>query len=127
MAQAPSAAFTISPRPTATFSAIPQATTTAGPSPAPTLTQTPTPEPVPEIETLNAEQAGQVCLDNQLRVWPEGEITGPPRVEERTVLPRWLVAIPAENENGPYTVFCLIHEDPTRPENEAVANLSKSL
>lgn len=76
---------------------------------------------------MSAADAGQRCLDNIAQWLTDATVTGSPRVESRTVLPEWLVLVPVENENGPYTAFCYLGGDPADPQNDGVGGSETSL
>jgi len=79
--------------------------TPAEPEPEPEPTETPTPD------TVSADEAGQLCLDNQ-SPWGSYVPTGPPVAHERAIEPRWFVLIPGENENGGGFIQCIVSADP---------------
>jgi len=79
----------------------------AEPEPEPEPTETPTPTP----DTVSADEAGQLCLDNK-SPWGSYVPTGPPVAHERAIEPRWFVLIPGENEHGAGFIQCIVSADP---------------
>lgn len=108
-------------------------TGSASPTPVPTVTvtvtatTTTTPTPTVDASLLGPDEAVRVCVGNLTRVSPEDTVLGGARVEERSVLPKWLVLLPAENVNGPYTVACYVSESPNDPANQAIEQSSNSV
>lgn len=114
---------------TPTASASPQTAAPSAPSPTPSTPSTPAPPASPDDATAptapTAPSAADVCIERHEESLNPGDgerFTGEPVVYERSLDPRWLVVIPAENIYGPLYVECIVSDTDSGPQVES--NLS---
>ncbi|WP_396641405.1 hypothetical protein [Microbacterium sp.] len=62
---------------------------------------------------MTEDEAAAACLATHDD--PAVTVTGPARVEARSVEPEWMVIFPASNVNGPMNIVCIVGGDPSAP------------
>ncbi|KAA9083763.1 hypothetical protein [Microbacterium radiodurans] len=111
---------------TPTASASPQTATPSDASATPTPSAPPaSPDAATAPSAPPAPSAADVCIERHEESLNPGDgerFTGEPVVYERSLDPRWLVVIPAENIYGALYVECIVSDTDSGPQVES--NLS---